>query len=221
MLPQSQQRKPKNSSKSNLIISFIFHAILVVVIVYFAAREGLLGKKMETLSVNLVKEKPKPPEKPPEPPKVVEPPKIVEPPRVVDNTPKAAPPPPDNSAPTVAPPPAELPGFDFGGGHDVESADPVHVYKDYMERTLKAKWDKPDGMDDDNYVVEMGVTVEKDGRLGAAVMQKSSNNEQWDETVKQVFSVVKKFDLPPPTNFPPAVTIRFDVELEEVDSILQ
>jgi protein TonB len=193
----------------------------VIAILYFAAREGLLGKKLETLSVNLVKEKPKPPEKPPEPPKPVEPPKIVESPKMADNTPKPAAPPPAELPSTVAPPPAELPSMDFGGGRDVESADPVHVYKDYMERTLKAKWDKPENMDDDNYVVEMGVTVDKDGQLGAAVMQKSSNNEQWDETVKQVFSVVKKFDLPPPTNFPPAVTIRFDVQLEEVDSILQ
>jgi outer membrane biosynthesis protein TonB len=219
MLPQSQQRKPKNSSKSNLVISFIFHAVLVIVILYFAAREGLLGKKMETLSVNLVKEKPKPPEKPPEPPKVVEPPKIVEPPKVAE-TPKSAPPP-DNAPPPVAPPPAELPGMIFDGGRDVESADPVHVYKAYMERTLKSKWDKPEDMDDDNYVVEMGVTVDKDGQIGTPVMQKSSGNEKWDATVQQVFNVVKKFDLPPPTNFPPAVTIRFDVQLEEVDSILQ
>jgi TonB family protein len=221
MLPQSQQRKPKNSSKSNLIISFVFHAILVIAILYFAAREGLLGKKLETLSENLVKEKPKPPEKPPEPPKPVEPPKIVESPKMADNTPKPAAPPPAELPSTVAPPPAELPSMDFGGGRDVESADPVHVYKDYMERTLKAKWDKPENMDDDNYVVEMGVTVDKDGQLGAAVMQKSSGNQKWDDAVKQVFNVVKNFDQPPPTNFPTAVTIRFDVQLEEVDSILQ
>jgi len=35
MLPQSQQRKPKNSSKSNLVISFIFHAMVVLIFVYF------------------------------------------------------------------------------------------------------------------------------------------------------------------------------------------
>jgi hypothetical protein len=31
----------------NLIISFAFHAALVLVLFYFAAREGLLGKKTE------------------------------------------------------------------------------------------------------------------------------------------------------------------------------
>ena len=73
MQPQTQPRKTKNSSKVNLIISFIFHAVLVLALLYFAAREGLLGKKMETISATLIKEKP--PVKPPEPSKPPEPPK--------------------------------------------------------------------------------------------------------------------------------------------------
>src|ERR1035437_11100928 len=94
MLPQSQQRKKRNSSKVNLLISFIFHTLIVLVMFYFAARQGLLGKQMKKIAVEMVKEKP--PEKPKEPekPKVetpkVETPKMVEKTKVVEET-KAAP----------------------------------------------------------------------------------------------------------------------------------
>ncbi len=84
MIPQSQPKKKKNSSKVNLTISFIFHFLLIAGLVYFAAREGYLGKKLQKISVQMVKEKP--PEKPKEPPKPetpkVEPPKVVEAPKL-------------------------------------------------------------------------------------------------------------------------------------------
>ena len=79
MLPHTQARKKRNSSKVNLLISFIFHATLVLTLLYFAARQGLLGKQIQKISVELVNqekptEKPKEPEKPKEePPKVVKP----------------------------------------------------------------------------------------------------------------------------------------------------
>jgi outer membrane biosynthesis protein TonB len=219
MIPNTQPRKVKNSSKVNLLISFIFHAVLVLALLYFAAREGLLGKKLEKISVQMVKEKP--PEKPKEPPKI-EPPKIetpkIEPPKIVETRPAA---PPTVAPPTVAPPVAELPSFDFSGGKEVvSSSDPVQIYKGYMEYVLRSKWDKPDDMADDNYVVEMSMSVGKDGQLGAPVVQKSSGNEKWDDSVKQVFNLVKNFDRPPPTNFPPRVTIRFDVQ-EQTEPVLQ
>jgi len=85
MIPQSQPKQKKNSSKVNLIISAVFHGILVGVLFYFAAKEGLLGKKVQKIAVEMVKEKKPEPEKPkPEPPKV-EPPKV-EPPKI--ETPK-------------------------------------------------------------------------------------------------------------------------------------
>ncbi len=52
MLPQTQPRKKANSSKVNLLISFVFHAVLVLALLYFAAREGLLGKQMKKISVD-------------------------------------------------------------------------------------------------------------------------------------------------------------------------
>src|SRR5581483_11429618 len=110
-----QQRRKRNSSKINLTISAIFHGVLVLAILYFAAKEGMLGKKMKELAVTMLKEKkPEPPkEKPPEP--KVEPPKVQEaartpvPPPVV----QAAAPPTVDTTPAVAPAAVALPSFEF------------------------------------------------------------------------------------------------------------
>ena len=50
-----QERKKRNSSKVNLTISFIFHGILILAVFYFAAREGMLGKKLKEITVTMVK----------------------------------------------------------------------------------------------------------------------------------------------------------------------
>ena len=67
MQPQTQPRKPRNSSKVNLAISATFHVVLVLALFYLAAREGFLGKQLQKISVEMVKEKQ--PEKPKEPEK--------------------------------------------------------------------------------------------------------------------------------------------------------
>src|SRR5471032_1938580 len=191
MLPQTQPRKKRNSSKVNLLISFAFHAVLVVTLLYFAARQGLLGKQLKKISIEMVKEKP--PEKPKEPPKVeppkVEPPKVVETPKIVEAPKVEAPPP--AAPPTVAPPAAELPSFEFEGGKAVEtSSDPVQLYKGYMEYALRRKWNRPENVADDSYTAEVAVSVERDGRIGEVMWQKGSGDDKWDETVRQVFSTV-------------------------------
>jgi outer membrane biosynthesis protein TonB len=215
MLPQTQQRKKKNSSKVNLIISFVFHAVLVLLLVYFAAREGLIGKQLQKIAVEMVKEKP--PEKPKEPEKPkVEPPKVeppkAEPPKMVEENKPA---PPVVAPPVVAPPNDEAPAIEFDGGKAVNTeTDPVQLYKGYVEYSLREKWDRPENMDDDNYVAEVRVSVDKAGNLSNVVWQKGSGNDKWDQSVKDVFKVVQNIDRHPPTNFPPQVIIRFDVEQE-------
>src|ERR1051325_9439878 len=95
MVPEIPPRKRRNSSRVSLAISFAFHAVIVMALAYFAAREGLLGKQLKKIAVEMVKEqppeKPREPEKPKvEPPKVeapkelpkVEAPKVAEAPRV-------------------------------------------------------------------------------------------------------------------------------------------
>jgi hypothetical protein len=222
MLPQSQPRRKRNSSKVNLMISFAFHALIVVVALYFAARQGLLGKQMKKISIEMVKAKP--PEKPKEPEKPkVEPPKVEapkpEPPKVVEEA-KAAPPP-VSGPPTVAPPAAELPSFEFEGGKAVEtSSDPVHLYKGYLEYALRSKWQRPDNVADDKYVAEVEVAVDGKGAISDPVWEKGSGDTKWDDSVKAVFKVVKHMDRPPPTNFPARVVVRFDVQ-EETEPVLQ
>jgi hypothetical protein len=220
MIPRSQPKKKKNSSKVNLTISFVFHALLIAAMIYFAARAGYLGKKLQKISVEMVKEKQ--PDKPKEPPKSEPPkvdvPKLTAPPPREAEAPK---PPPSLGPPVTAPPAADLPSFAFDGGHAVNSeSDPVQLYKGYMEYELRNSWNKPDNMSDDAYVAEVQVHVDRQGNLSDPVLQKGSGNDKWDQTVRDVFKVVTAIDRPPPTNFPPAVTIRFDVD-NEAEPVLQ
>jgi len=224
MLPQSQARKKRNSSKVNLLISFIFHALIVLAMFYFAARQGLLGKQLKKIAGEMVKEKP--PEKPKEPekPKVeppkVEMPKVVEKPREVEEA-KAALPPPTEAPPMVAPPAAELPSFEFEGGKAVEtSSDLVQLYKGAVEYALRSKWNRPDNIADDSFVAEVEVSVDRKGQISHPEWKKGSGDQRWDDSVRQAIAAVKEMDRPPPTNFPPRVTIRFDVK-EETETISQ
>jgi hypothetical protein len=216
MLPQSQPRKKRNSPRVNLLISFVFHAALVAVLLYFAARSGILGNQIKKIAVQMIKEKAPPKPKPPpphiEPPKIT--PKIV--PKVAEPVAKAAPPP--AAAPVVAPPAATLPSFDFGGGRAVEtSSDPVQLYKGAMEYAFRSKWDRPDNMDDTKFVAEVQVSVDRDGNISDPQWEKGSGNAAWDQSVRKAIAAVTSMDRPPPTNFPPQVTVRFDVQEENAD----
>ena len=222
MLPHTQARKKRNSSKVNFLISFTFHATLALVVLYFAARQGWLGQPLKKLSIEMVKEKPPVKPKEPEKPKV-EPPKVVETPKPVETvkpveTAKAPPP---VGPPTVAPPAAELPSFVFEGGKTVESSsDPVQIYKGEVEYTLRSKWSRPDNLKDDEYVAEVAISVSHDGQLSHPVWEKGSGNPLWDDSVRRALAMVTHMDRPPPTNFPPRITIRFDVQ-EEAEPVLQ
>jgi hypothetical protein len=219
MIPQSQPKKPKNSSKANLIISAIFHALIIGAAFYFAARTGMLGEKIKSITVtkeDKPKDKPKEPEKKPEPPKEtpkVDTPKMVEAPKTVA--------PPTVAPPVVAPPANDVQDFVFNDGAKAvnSESDPVQLYKGYLEYTLRSKWNRPDNMDDDKYVAEVAVNVDKQGKLSQPNWLKGSGDEKWDQSVKDVFKVVSNIGRNPPTNFPPVVTIRFDVQ-EETEPVM-
>ena len=224
MQPQTQPRKPRNSSKVNLAISVTSHTLLITSLVYFAARQGYLGKQIQKISVEMVKEKQTEKPKEPEKPKV-EPPKVatakVEAPKMVE----AAPPPASGTAvaapPAVAPPVADLPSFEFEGGKAVESSsDVVQVYKGFLEYALRSKWNRPDDLADENYVAEVDIAVSRAGDISDPIWRKNSGDPKWDESVKKVFAAVSRLDHAPPTNFPPRVTIRFDVQ-GETEPVLQ
>ena len=162
------------------------------------------------------KEKPKEPEKPKEEPPKVEPPKPVDTPKPVE-TAKA---PPSVAPPTVAPPAAELPSFVFEGGKAVISGDPVDIYKNALENTFRSKWNRPENMADDSYVAEVEVSVSRDGQITDTAWQKGSGDSTWDDSVRAAIAAVTKMAFPPPTNFPPRVTVKFDVK-EETEPVLQ
>jgi TonB family protein len=219
MLVGTQKRKQRNSTKVNLILSAIFHGLIVGVLLYFAAREGLLGKQIKKIAVEMVKEKPKEPFKPKEleKPKVdvakAEAPKVAEVAKI--EPPKEVAPPPSSleAPPAVAPPVADLPAFEFEGGRTVvSSSDPVQLYKGLVEAALLFNWERPKEMDDKSNLVEVEVTVDAAGDISDPVWKKSSGQKQWDDSVRQAIASTKKVNRPPPTNFPSRVVVRFDVE---------
>ena len=216
MIPHTQPRQVRNSNKVNLAISFTFHALLVIVLFYFAAREGLLGKKLEKISVQLIKEKPPEKPKPPEPPKI-EPPKV-ETPKMEAPKPVETHVAPQTAPPVVAPANNEVSDMDFGGGKVVEtSSDPIQLYKGFIEYTLRNQWDRPENLNDDKFEADVDVAIAKDGTISDPVWQKTSGNPVWDKTVYAALAAVPKIERAPPTNFPPRVVIRFDVQLENLD----
>lgn len=221
-----QQRKKSNSSKVNLIISAIFHGLLVMAIFYFAAKEGLLGKKLKELTVTMEKvKKPEPPKEKPEPPKV-EPPKqeqakatTVPQPRV--EAPITPPPAASDAAPTVAPA-AVLPAFSFdeGAHNNVQSlSSPGDIYKALVERTLRSHWNRPEDMADDNFVAEVELTIDKSGYVEDSRWLKGSGSTRWDGTVKEALAQVRTISRPPPKEFPGKFVVRFDVESTRTEAI--
>ncbi len=136
----------------------------------------------------------------------VEPPKIVETPKIVEAPKEMTAPPPTVAPPVVAPPAAELPSFDFDGGKLVQSSsDPVQLYKGLLEYALRSKWNRPTDMADDDYVVEVEVSVDRTGQISDPQWKKSSGNKIWDDSVRQALAATKSMTRPPPTNFPPRV----------------
>jgi len=216
----------------NLLLSLFFHLLIVAVLVFFAARQGLLGEQLKKITVQMVKEtppeKPKEPEKPkaeplqPEPPKTIETPKVAtaqtEPPKEIS----AAPPPSVVTAPVaVAPPAADLPSFVFGGGQAVQtSSNPVQLYKGSVEHAFLSKWHRPGGIADDNYVSEVEVAVDPQGQISDSVWKKKSGDVRWDASVRQAVADTRKLDRPPPPDFPARFLVRFDV-LDDIAPLVQ
>src|SRR5258707_14897155 len=186
-----QERKQKNSSKINLVLSGIFHALLIATVVFFAAREGILGKKLKQLTVVMIpkEKKPDPPKEKPQEPKV-EPPKAAEPPKVAVAQPKVqtavAPPPAQSDTPAVAPPPAVLSGLEFSDGAKAVQtiSDPSGIYKSLVEHTLLSQWDRPEEIEEDNFAAEVEVTVDPAGKVKGYRWLKGSGNGHWDDSVK-------------------------------------
>ena len=220
-------RRERRTSRWSVLISGVIHLVLIGVLAYFAAREGMLGKQMKKIAVEIVR-KEKPPEKPPEKPKEkpvetkpsqepakAETPKPVPaPPREVAKTTAAAPPPAATAAPAAAPPAVDVPAFDFEGGKSVETtSDPNVLYKGFVEYTLRSRWNRPEGISDSSYVAEVEVTLDREGRLLSSAWKKGSGDTRWDNSVKKALADTGSIGRPPPKGFPEKVVVRFDVQV--------
>lgn len=215
------QRKKRNSAKVNLVVSFVFHAVIILALVFLAAREGYLGKQLKTIAVTMA-----PKEKPPEKPKEEKPPEPkAEPPKVEETKPAVAAanppppvtaPPPATVAPIVAPPPADLAGFAFSdGAKAVETtSDPRQLYRGFVEFTLRSRWLRPEGLADFTYVAEIELTVDPKGNITGADWKRGSGNAAWDDSVRRALAATKALNRPPPKGFPERFLVRFDVVAE-------
>lgn len=221
-------RKKRNDSKVNLTISIIFHTLMIGAIFFFAAREGMLGKKLKEITVTLApkEKKPEPPKEKPAEPKPEEP-KLADKPKPADiPQPKAAPtlvaPPPAaaEAAPAVAPAVASLPSFEFNdGAHQVESiSDPSSIYKALVEHSFRTRWNRPEDMEDAKFVAEVELTIDKKGNIENYEWLKGSGNKRWDDSVKASLAAVKTINRPPPKGFPQKFITRFDVETLEPET---
>jgi len=224
-----QARKKRNSSKINLIVSAIFHTILILVVFFFAAREGLIGKKLKQLAVTMVpkEKKPEPPkEKPPEPkiepPKAPMAPKMAMAPQRVEPPPTTAPPPPPAESVVAAPAAVSLPSFEFhDGAKDVQTiSDANGVYKALVEHSLRSRWNRPEDMADDSFVAEVEMSVDSSGEIKDYRWLSGSGNKRWDDTVREAVAQTKAISRPPPKGFPQKFNVRFDVESLRTEPVI-
>lgn len=217
-----QKRTKRNSSKVNLVISVVFHSVLVAVVFYFAAREGMLGKKLKQLAVTMVKEKPPEQPKPkqeepkPEQPKTDTPKPVIPPPVQT----AAAPPPASSVVPAVAPPAVSIASFDFSDGAKQVStvSDPEGLYKALIEHSVRSHWNRPEDLMDEKFVAEVEFTLDTKGVITASRWMSGSGDTRWDNSVKAAVAQVKNIGKPPPKGFPPTFVVRFDVESTPVDA---
>ncbi len=97
----------------------------------------------------------------------------------------------------------------------------MQLYKGLVEYALRSKWNRPDDMADDDFVAEVDVAVDRTGHIATPEWKKGSGDKRWDDSVRQAIAATASINRPPPTNFPPRVTIRFDVQSEATEPILQ
>jgi protein TonB len=210
-----QQRKKVNSSKVNLIVSAIFHGVLVLAVFYFAAKEGYLGKKLRAIvAVRTTEKPPEPPkQKPPEPkPEQAkhEETKTVSAPQPKMDT--AAPPPPAVAA-AAAPAAVVLPAMSFDeGAIQVATKSKNQIFRDSVQETLLSRWKRPQNIEDDNYYVDVALTIDKKGNILNSHWINKTGNDQWDQSVKDALDEVTSIGQTPPPGFPSQFVVRFDVE---------
>jgi TonB family protein len=220
------QRRKRSSSKTNLILSFIFHSLLVLGVFYFAARQGVMGDKMKTLVATLEQQKPKEQPKPPKEEPKVEPTKQIEPAKAIATPPPAVQAqttaaPAVEAPPSVAPPTLDASFFADGAKAVLEVSDPKLIYKAAVERALRSNWDRPEDMKDDEFTAEVELAIDKNGKVTGSRWVKGSGDARWDKSVKAAVAATKAVGAIPPSGFPEKFLARFDVEMTRTEDVLK
>jgi len=220
MPPPSTEPPPRRFFSGGLVISLVFHVVVIGLLAWFAAREGMLGQPLQQITVHLLPSPP--PEKPPAPEKVIpaapqeKPAPLSEPapPKVLVPVPVKIPAPASEPvAPVAAPAPVEMPALAFDdGGRTVQiEKDPAALYRSFVEFSLRSRWNRPPGMADERYVAEVELAVDAAGRISDPRWKRRSGNSRWDDSVIDAINQTRKLDRSPPAGFPGRITVRFDV----------
>ena len=215
--PEPPHRRTFNSG---LLISLVFHVVVIGLLAWFAAREGMLGQPLQKISVRLLP--PPAPEKPPVPEKLKPelppekniPQSVSAPPKVSAPAPeKIAMPVPEPLPAVAAPAPVEMPSlaFDDGGKTVQTEKDPAALYRSFVEFSLRSRWNRPTDIADAHYVAEVEIAVDAAGRISAPCWKRKTGNIRWDTSVLDAIAQTKTLERPPPAGFPARLTIRFDV----------
>jgi TonB family protein len=181
---------------------------------------------MKSLVATLEQQKPKEAPKPPkEEPKVeqakqIEQPKPMAAPTQAPQVQAAAPPPVDAPA-SVAPPTLDASFFGDGAKTVVEVSDPKLIYKGTVERALRSNWDRPEDIKDDEFVAEVELSIDKNGKVTDSRWLKVSGESRWDKSVKAAVAATRAVGAPPPTGFPGKFVARFDVEMTRTEDVLK
>jgi outer membrane biosynthesis protein TonB len=221
------QRRKRNSSKASLVISFLFHSLVVLGVFYFAARQGVMGDKMKSLVATLEQQKPKEQPKPPKEEPKVEPPKQIDQPKLAATPPPAAQvqtaaaAPPAEAPPAAAPPTLDASFFADGAKAVNEVSDPKLIYKSTIERALRSNWERPEDVNDDEFVAEVELSISPDGNVTASRWVKGSGNGRWDKSVKSAVASTRSVGSAPPAGFPAKFMARFDVEMTRTEDVLK
>ena len=205
-------RRKRNTTRANLTLSIVLHAVAFIAIFFWASYEGMLGNRMRELTVSLVPGEKKPKAEKAEEAKTA-PLKPIEQPRQSSEARAAAPKlniPPPADVPTAAPPPTEVPVIVFGDS-SAGSADPIKSYRVMVQNALQLNWQRPENAADLDLVAEVELSLGPNGELAGQELVKKSGDKHWDESVLQALTGTKSVNRKPPPGFPAKFIVRFDV----------
>ena len=209
------QPRKKNSAKVNVTISLVIHGLIFAAGAYWAAHEGVLGAKLRELSVGLLAKEKKPePEKKAETktdqPKKVETVKTTEPAKTAPAATTRFVPPPSAVQASAPPPAVTIPGDFIIDKDSITTTDPIVFYKQQVETALRSRWNRPERVADIDFIAEVEMRVDGQGKIMGYDWKKGSGNQPWDDSLKK--ALVAAINRPPPHGFPDKFVVRFDVQ---------